>query len=128
MSAQNEILTLYSVILLDEKDVRAQFETLGAKLREIVKRKADCLAAARLLNVELPGIISNDPLPDNVRGIVLAFLQNTGRSHRAPEIQEHVETVLCKRLHPKTVGMTLYRLSRAVPPKVLRKGRLWHST
>jgi hypothetical protein len=62
----------------------------------------------------------------SVREIVLAYLR---RAHltgvKASTLREFVERVLKKQIHEKTVGMTLYRLSKGEPPLVRRDGQMW---
>lgn len=46
-----------------------------------------------------------------------------GNGSKAAPIQEYIETTYNKKLHPKTVGMTLFRLQKQ--ELVTRKGHVW---
>lgn len=73
----------------------------------------------------LLGGLLGDGAP-SVREIALQQLKRAGeQGTKASAIREVVESILKKRVHDKTVGMTLYRLSQEDPPKVRRDGQTW---
>ncbi|HWK86318.1 MAG TPA: hypothetical protein VNQ34_02305 [Xanthobacteraceae bacterium] len=47
------------------------------------------------------------------------------RGSKAADLQKYLETAYSMKLHDKTVGMTLYRLSQEKPPRVRRQGHTW---
>ena len=44
---------------------------------------------------------------------------------KAQQLRDFVKKMFGIETHPKTIGMTLYRLSQENPPKVHRKGHTW---
>jgi hypothetical protein len=63
----------------------------------------------------------------SVREIVLAYLKRAlPQGTKASTLREFVEKVLKKKIHEKTVGMTLYRLSKDKPALVRRDGQTWY--
>ena len=71
------------------------------------------------------GSLLGDGQP-SVREIALQQLKRAGvGGTKANAIREVVESILKKKVHDKTVGMTLYRLSQEDPPKVRREGQTW---
>ena len=98
------------------KSLRARRTMLMDALKGIERDIVDCHSAARLFEVQLP-----DP-PQytgfSVRNRVLALLADS-EGLTCHEMQKHFHG-----LHPKTLGMTLFRLKRA--GKVSRIGtRTW---
>lgn len=60
----------------------------------------------------------------SIRDMVLQYLRSTGTSGiKAAEARAHVEGLLGRKLHPKTVGMTLYRLAEKGLAR--RDGHTW---
>jgi hypothetical protein len=102
---------------------------LLARLNEIESELSDARATVRFLNVpiEIPGdadqprfefvgepasSASPTQSEQSVRDIVLGLLQAAGPvGARAAELRKLVEAELGRKLHYKTIGMTLYRLS-----------------
>lgn len=61
---------------------------------------------------------------DTVRDMILESLKSAGEAgQKAAEIQAKIEARRGAKLHPKTTGMTLYRLSQE--GAVRREGRTW---
>jgi hypothetical protein len=59
-----------------------------------------------------------------VRDIVLDQLRGAGNSGaKAAAVRQYIETTYSTKIHEKTVGMTLYRLSQ--DNAVHRKGQIW---
>jgi hypothetical protein len=59
-----------------------------------------------------------------IREMVMAYLKNAGPAgSKAGPIRRHVESVLNRQVHYKTVGMTLYRLAQE--KLVHREGLVW---
>lgn len=76
--------------------------------------------------VEPPEPEPSAPPESTVSELVLRSLQRVPFSGRsAAEIRKEIEALRGTKLHEKTVGMTLYRLSREDPPKARRAGRQW---
>lgn len=115
--------------------VRAEYRRLMSERENIAEKLAkntaalqDCAAAGRLFGVpiELPPDlivvqrptpslhppIHNDGSEQTIRDMVLEQLKNAGDiGIKASAIQRTIEIRLGRKLHYKTVGMTLYRLS-----------------
>lgn len=63
----------------------------------------------------------------SVRDVVLSQLSQAGDvGTTAAQIRTFYEKAYGRELHEKTVGMTLYRLTREKPPKAKRLGRTWY--
>lgn len=121
--------------MIDErKGNRDQIVALQRREREIDLEIADCEAAARVFGVQLAkpeeyetqelGVrLQIDPNVTSVRVAVLKMLKDTHpRPVQASELRTRLEH-LGYDIHEKTVGMTLYRLSKA--KKAQRTGLKW---
>lgn len=103
-------------------------ENIAQKLAKNTAALQDCAAAGRLFGVpiELPPdlIVVKRPSPSlhllgprnapdqTIRDMVLKQLEGAGeKGIKAQAIQRTIEGTLGRKLHYKTVGMTLYRLS-----------------
>ncbi|MDP1749633.1 MAG: hypothetical protein Q8L22_09250 [Reyranella sp.] len=77
--------------------------------------------------VETPNSEAETPTSEGtVRDLVLSSLASAGSEGRkASAIRIEIEAQRGTKLHEKTVGMTLYRLSQETPPRVHRRGRTW---
>lgn len=63
-----------------------------------------------------------------IRDLVLDTLKAYGeKGAKAATLRRVAESTLHRQLHFKTIGMTLYRLSKEDPPKVRREGIIWHA-
>jgi hypothetical protein len=61
-----------------------------------------------------------------VRDLVIDRLQGAGNGGtKASDIRKFVQSTLGTTIHPKTAGMTLYRLSKEDPPLARREGQTW---
>ncbi len=73
-------------------------------------------------NLSIP-MVTHTKMP-KIREIVLDQLGVSGaRGLRASQIQNYIETTYSRKIHGKTVGMTLYRLSKELLAH--RKGQTW---
>jgi hypothetical protein len=71
-------------------------------------------------------LVSTLDVSPSVRETVLGHLKLVGRSGaKAHAIREAYEQQFGAKLHEKTIGMTLYRLSKEIPPLARREGRTW---
>lgn len=62
----------------------------------------------------------------SVRDLILLYLKQAGAAGiKAALLRRKVETFLNRQIHYKTIGMSLYRLSKETPPKVRREGQIW---
>jgi hypothetical protein len=74
---------------------------------------------------KLPQAASSGSDEPTVRDIVLGQLMRADHGLTAAYLRSVVENVLHRQIHYKTIGMTLYRLSKEVPPSVRREGTTW---
>ena len=66
------------------------------------------------------------PEMPRVSDIILDRLKAAGaKGSKAAPIQAYIERTYGTKIYDKTVGMSLYRLSREEPPKVRREGHTW---
>jgi hypothetical protein len=64
--------------------------------------------------------------PQSVREFVIEALKTHGqKGTKAADIRAAYESARGMKLHDKTIGMTLYRLSKEEPPLARREGRIW---
>ena len=102
----------------------------------------DCIAAARVLDFDLTAAMKQiegastavvtvietkagrEPGEETIRDLVLKLARDVAPSPvRAAEIRQQVQKMKGRHLHPKTIGMTLYRLS--LEGHVRREGWDW---
>ena len=102
---------------------------LSARFTDQSKMQADFLDERMGETLaELDRVISAAPPPamPRVSDIILDRLKSAGaKGSKAAPIQDYIERTYGTKIHDKTVGMTLYRLSREDPPKVRREGHTW---
>ncbi|WP_339036048.1 hypothetical protein WHZ78_33460 [Bradyrhizobium symbiodeficiens] len=77
----------------------------------------------------LPNVASTTLTPGaepSIRDLILLYLNQAGpRGEKAAVLRRRVETFLNRQIHYKTIGMSLYRLSKETPPMVRREGQTW---
>jgi hypothetical protein len=62
----------------------------------------------------------------SIRELILLYLKQAGSAGiKAALLRRKVETFLNRQIHYKTIGMSLYRLSKETPPMVRREGQMW---
>lgn len=62
----------------------------------------------------------------SIRDLILLYLKQAGANgEKAAVLRRRVETFLNRQIHYKTIGMSLYRLSKENPPMVTRTGQTW---
>jgi hypothetical protein len=62
----------------------------------------------------------------SIRDLILHYLRIAGPAgEKAAVLRRRIETYLNRQIHYKTVGMSLYRLSKETPPLVRRQGQTW---
>lgn len=130
---EHELMSKYNALKAKQNKLCSRRDSLERAIKECDSRLEDCFAAARLFGINLTssptdiqqnlGILGNLEDKPTLRDFVLSTLK---KQHPAPlkarEIQEQYEFLYGK-IHDKTVGMTLYRLSK--DGEVVRKGRDW---
>jgi hypothetical protein len=93
----------------------ARAHSQGQSPADLQAPGAQGAAEASLSKTEMP----------RIRDIVLDRLREAGvGGSRATQIQNYVESTYSTRIHPKTVGITLFRLSKE--GMVRRDGRTWY--
>lgn len=105
--------------------VRIARKNLQKQEAEIMRDLADCKSAARLFDVTLQqSTVPADSI--SIRQFALNALLAAGESGiRAREIEAAYEAATGNTVHPKTVGMTLFRLKTA--GQANRVGHAWHA-
>ncbi|TFV72338.1 hypothetical protein E4K64_23765 [Bradyrhizobium frederickii] len=62
----------------------------------------------------------------SIRDLILLYLKQAGpKGEKASLMRRKVEAFLNRQIHYKTIGMSLYRLSKETPPMVRREGQTW---
>jgi hypothetical protein len=62
----------------------------------------------------------------SIRELILLYLKQAGAGgEKAAVLRRKVEIFLNRQIHYKTIGMSLYRLSKETPPIVRRDGQTW---
>lgn len=123
------------------RDAEAIIATEQASKKKTVAFINDCIAAARVLEFDLPAAMKKGgdatevglPRPDDtsvgasripIRELVLQIARDAAPiAIRASEVRKQIEAQRGP-IHEKTVGMTLYRLSK--DGAVRREGRDWY--
>ena len=110
----------------------ARWRAHGQEFMERAVRSADAPAIERVRPNASPPPVAISPAPPapealkmpKIRDIVLDQLREAGnRGQKAAPIQKYIEESYHTLLHEKTVGMTLWRLSKE--DMVYRKGQTW---
>jgi len=128
-SGANAVKAKVERLLTDRTKLKEQWRANAAALR-------DAVAAGRLFGVEIDLPVDLDqprltqtslfePAADtSIREAVLDQLKNAGEAGaKAADIRREIEKNLGRKLHEKTIGMTLYRLSLKGQSK--RDGITW---
>jgi len=75
---------------------------------------------------KVPSTLLDAGAEPSVRELILHYLKQAGPSgEKAAVLRRRVETFLNRQIHYKTIGMSLYRLSKETPPLVCRTGQIW---
>jgi hypothetical protein len=133
-TAKAEIISRCRGFVLRYHEAVARIEAAQAMITEseeekteLLKRIADCSAAARVLDFDLSaamraadqsnGVVMASAVsranPQPIREMVLEFAREASpKPVRASEVRKLVEQKRGAPIHEKTIGMTLYRLSR----------------
>ena len=115
MNVQADLIARVDTLTKERLQLRERIAVIDAELR-------DCVAAARLYRVEL-NLTEPSSLRDGltVREIVLHRLRQAGpEGVKASDMYDD-----CGPVHPKTVGMTLYRLK--LDGLCKRNHRTWYA-
>ncbi len=135
--AANAVKDKFARLLAEREELRAKWLANTAALQ-------DAVAAGRFFGVEvdLPPDMGAGPVGPiiqeiqrslfeprgdlTIRELVLEELANAGKDGiKAAKLRRIVEARIHKKLHPKTIGMTLYRLSDKGQAR--REGYTWFS-
>ncbi len=82
--------------------------------------------AAPLVIPKVPSTLLEAGAEPSIRDLILLYLKQAGVGGiKAATLRRKVETFLNRQIHYKTIGMSLYRLSKETPPKVRRQGQIW---
>jgi len=126
-TASDELHLLYA----RRQNIRGQMESLRAAAKTFGMNPWD-LRTPELAEKSVDDVIA-EPAPDetgdeskSVRELVLQRLELAGpKGMKAADLRSHLERVYGIQTHEKTVGMTLYRLSKAEPSLARRDGTTW---
>ena len=112
--AENQIRGAYDVAFARLKQTRETISAMRTQEHRILMQIRDCEAAARVFGFEFPPLIGEQMFlatgQENVREFTLAFLNQSPAGTKSREIKNAYEDHFQKNIHPKTIGMTLYRL------------------
>ncbi len=117
----------------EAEELHQRIAVMQVRLRDAAARKDRDEAQGRLLittslDESIPAkeslITSKKPNLPKMRDIALDRLREAGQAgQKAPAIQKYIESTYSVKIHDKTVGMTLYRLSKE--NLVHRSGQIW---
>lgn len=86
---------------------------------------ADPIAPPKVIP-KVPSTLLEAGAEPSVRDLILLYLTQAGVAGiKAAVLRRKVETFLNRQIHYKTIGMSLYRLSKENPPLVRRNGIIW---
>ncbi len=75
----------------------------------------------------VPSTILPADAEPSIRELILMYLKAAGAAGiKAALLRRKVETFLNRQIHYKTIGMSLYRLSKETPPLARRDGLIWY--
>lgn len=128
--AENQIRGAHEVAVARLKRIRENIEALREQERQIYLRIKDCEAAGRLFGIEFapidrPAKPPSKGSPPNVREFVLSYLSQCPVGAKSSQIAAAYSEEFRRHLHPKTIGMTLYRLKQDGVVRI--DGRVWHN-
>lgn len=117
--------------LPEAEELQQRVRMYQAQLRDVMIRKEREEAQGRLLipssteeNVVAQSVLPRKPKMPKMRDIALDRLREAGSvGQKASVIQKYIENTYSVKIHDKTVGMTLYRLSKE--NLVHRDGQVW---
>lgn len=125
--AENQIRGAHEVALSRLEQTRATIQAMHDQERVIILQIRDCEAAARLFGFEFPKLDRPTKAllkaPENVREFTLALLHQSPNGIKSAAIREAYESQFRKQIHPKTIGMTLYRLKQDGLAEI--NGHIW---
>ncbi|MGE0109201.1 MAG: hypothetical protein AB7S81_05470 [Bdellovibrionales bacterium] len=132
---ESELISKYNTLMSKRNKLCVRRDSVERAIKEYESKLEDCFAAARLFGINLTPTVSDPTLKairiegavdkPTLREFVLAALKEQHpNSLKARQIQERYETLYGK-IHDKTVGMTLYRLTTSPDGEVVRNGRDW---
>lgn len=124
--AENEVRKAHEAALARLERIRKTIEALREEERQTYLHIKDCEAAGRVFGVQFEPIEAPaNKLPEtgNVREFTTIYLQNSPCGVKATAIREAYRVAFGRDLHPKTIGMTLYRLKQDGIAK--HQGHLW---
>lgn len=74
----------------------------------------------------VPSTILPAGVEPTIRELILLYLKQAGQAGiKAAILRRRVETYFNRQIHYKTIGMSLYRLSKENPPLARREGLIW---
>lgn len=138
-NVKTEISDKYKDLMHERTKTLEDISYLQNKMKDNDKKLSDCVAAARLFGVVLEDekpIREAKPIhqgsllpPDAAQTTIRDFALNALRQRfpaqlRAKDVMQIYQDTYKKKLHSKTVGMTLYRLS--TENRVRREGWDWY--
>lgn len=105
------LITMRDDLLRRRETLMACFDGVKSQIKEVDVKLADLHAAARVFSLDW-GVETKPFGPSSsVKEAVIGCLEAAGtEGSRVREMRPIVERELAKTLHPKTLGMTLFRL------------------
>lgn len=124
--AENLIRGAHEVALARLKQIRETMTAMREQERTAYLHIKDCEAAGRVFGIEFAPI--EQPAKKlgeiiNVRDFTISYLENSPDGAKSGAIAAAYKEQFGRDLHPKTIGMTLYRLKDQ--ELVEREGRVW---
>lgn len=125
---ETEIRKAHQAAITRLQRIRQTFEALREEERQTYLLIKDCEAAGRVFGIAFDPIeqpARKLPEDGNVREFALEYLKNSPCGVRSPAVLQAYKETFGRELHPKTIGMTLYRLKEAGLAE--RQGHIWKS-
>jgi hypothetical protein len=98
--------------------------TLFTVHQDAQKQTVEAIPAAPVPTVASTVLPAGDE--PSIRDLILLYLKQAAAGGiKAALLRRKVETFLNRQIHYKTIGMSLYRLSKETPPLVRREGLIW---
>lgn len=128
-NAETEIRRAHEVAIKQLEQTRESINVLRERERLLYLHIKDCEAAGRVVGIQFdPVEVPIKKLPDtgNVSDFTALYLQNCPMGVKSKEITAAYKEAFGRDLHPKTIGMTLYRLKEKGAAD--REGHVWRAT
>lgn len=126
--AEHEIRSVHEAAITRLQRIRQTFEALREEERQTYLHIKDCEAAGRVFGITFEPVETPEkqlPETGNVREFTTLYLNNSPCGVKSADILRAYKETFGRDLHPKTVGMTLYRLKKDGLAQI--DGHIWRA-